>query len=217
MVLYKVLSWFHSELKFPKYDIFSRLKIICFFVCSRWYIWIFYISNTILDLVDFLVTIQIKSWTFVGSFQVFQINCQSKALVLAGRLKVTNKYPLPQILSQPAMRHAISIFIICLLLIFCCDWSDHGHMTTLQNWYWGAIFLSNTQSCQVHVLNSQLELLKRNPTEVNWDKELRGVWASCEIMIMKGIKKHILRLNKLIITFLKQMHVTFSSYPMHIS
>ena len=81
--------------------------------------------------------------------------------------------------------------IICLLLILCCDWSDHGHMTTLQKWYWGAISFSNTltQSCQVHVLNSQLQLLKRKPTEVNWDKELRRVWASCKIMIRKGIIK----------------------------
>ena len=42
------------------------------------------------------------------------------------------------------------------------------------------------KSCQVHVLNSQLQLLKTKPTEVNWDKEL-GVGASCEIMIIKGI------------------------------
>ena len=27
--------------------------------------------------------------------------------------------------------HTIS-FSICLLLLLCCDWSDHGHMTTLQ-------------------------------------------------------------------------------------
>ena len=27
----------------------------------------------------------------------------------------------------------ISDFIICLLLILCCDWSDHDHMTTLHN------------------------------------------------------------------------------------
>ena len=39
-----------------------------------------------------------------------------------------------------------------------------------------AILLSNvqTQSCQVHVLNSELELLKRNPTEVNWDKDFKS-------------------------------------------
>ena len=42
-------------------------------------------------------------------------------------------------------------------------------------------------SCQVHVLNSQLELLiKRNPTEMNWYKELRRVWASCKILIRKN-------------------------------
>ena len=29
--------------------------------------------------------------------------------------------------------YAMYAFIICLLLIHCCDWSDHGHMTTLQN------------------------------------------------------------------------------------
>ena len=82
-------------------------------------------------------------------------------------------------------------FIICLLLIICCDWSVHGHMTTLQKWYWGAISLSNTltQSCRVHVLNSQFQLMIGKPTEVNWDKELRRVWASCKIMIRKGISK----------------------------
>ena len=60
----------------------------------------------------------------------------------------------------------IKTSIICLLLILCCNWSDHGHMTILQNWYWGAMLLSNTQtqSCQVHVLNSQL--LKSNPSEL---------------------------------------------------
>ena len=26
--------------------------------------------------------------------------------------------------------------IICLLLILCYDWQDHGHLTTLRNWYW---------------------------------------------------------------------------------
>ena len=31
------------------------------------------------------------------------------------------------------IKFMIYIFIICLLLILCCDWSDHGHMTTLQN------------------------------------------------------------------------------------
>ena len=58
--------------------------------------------------------------------------------------------------------------MICLLLILCCDWSDYGHMSTLQL-ILGAVLISNlqTQNCQVHVLNSQLELLKRNPTEVN--------------------------------------------------
>ena len=81
--------------------------------------------------------------------------------------------------------------IICILLILCCDWSDYDHMITLQKWYWDAISLSNTltQSCQVHVLNSRLQLLKRKPTEVNWDQELRRVWAFCKIMITKGISK----------------------------
>ena len=57
-------------------------------------------------------------------------------------------------------RHQDNIhIIICLLLILCCDWSEHGHMATLQNWYWGEISLSNTQtqSFQVHVLYSQLK------------------------------------------------------------
>ena len=46
--------------------------------------------------------------------------------------------------SAIALTHVPYLYIvICLQLILCCDWSDHGHMTTLQNWYWGAILLSN--------------------------------------------------------------------------
>ena len=34
----------------------------------------------------------------------------------------------------------------------CCDWSDLGHMTTLQNWYWGA-----SASCNI-ILQSAIKI-----------------------------------------------------------
>ena len=64
--------------------------------------------------------------------------------------------------------NTVTYFSICLLLILWCDWSDHDHLTTLKIWYWGTILLFNlqTQSSKVHILNSLLDLLKRNRSEL---------------------------------------------------
>ena len=64
------------------------------------------------------------------------------------------------------------MIIVCRLLILCCDWSVHVHMSTLQNGYWGAILLSNTQtqSCQVHVLTSLLGTHEKEPSISEWRK-----------------------------------------------